>query len=162
MLTAASAVSVPSASRNQYSNKESAKVNTGIFPNTDVESVSPWSSNKPVVDIDFGKLFAPILPPARASTIDQTVHRLLHPPPHAFVHGILSMQWVMGAIGTEHFNFRNSDERYVLTKTSEVRLSGAGLGVPMVYMEWLCGDDESVTATEQGVCLTPEFFDDAA
>ncbi|CCT61091.1 hypothetical protein IAQ61_001646 [Plenodomus lingam] len=160
---------MPDPARNQYSNKESAKVNAGFDMGAQDQDemqedesknvASAFASNMPAVDIDFSQLIVPIVAPAPASTAEQLVQRLLNPPPHAFLYGVLSMQWAIGAVGQlRHFVFRNSDERYILKEDSAVRTRGAELGLPAMYLEWLCGDDESVTASEQGIYLTPRFF----
>jgi hypothetical protein len=112
------------------------------------------------VDIDFSQLVVPIVAPEAKPTSETLANRLLHPPSHAFVHGVLSMQWVIGVVGQEHIEFRANDERYVLARASYLRDKGTSLGLPALYMEWLCGDDDEVSAAEQGVNLTPDFFDD--
>jgi hypothetical protein len=93
----------------------------------------------------------------REPTIEQLVQQLLEPPSHAFPHGTLSIQWVLGLVGMRHFVFRDKDERYVLVAHSELRQRGRDLGLPAIYLEWLCGVDGG-TAAEQSVCLTPGFF----
>ena len=70
------------------------------------------------------------------------------------------MQWVFSVVGIRAFEFRTSDERYVLRLDSELRMQGKELGVPGLLMEWLCGDEEGVGAGEQGVFLTRGFFED--
>ena len=153
--------STPGPERCIYLNKESAKVNSGLC----------FASGSPTnVANAFGtnnyhiSLPAPLPMPAASfkpkPTVGQLVRRLLHPPPHAFVHGVLSIQWVMGAIGADEFDFRSSDERYVLTQTSPIRRLGLALGIPRLLLEWLCGDEKFVTPSEQNVCLTPGFFDE--
>ncbi|KAH9860362.1 hypothetical protein J1614_011693 [Plenodomus biglobosus] len=160
---------MPSPERNRYSNKESAKVNAGFYmgaldqdecEDDDPKNVvTAFASGAPAVDIDFSQLVIPVVAPEPPPTAEQHVRRLLHPPPHAFPHGVLSIQWAIGAGGgLRHFVFRNSDERYILKPDSELRTRGAELGLPGLYLEWLCGNDESITAVEQGMYLTPEFF----
>lgn len=155
---------MPSLERNQYSNKESCKVNGDLdFSGTCEDGDdNVWASDVPVIDIDFSQFIVPIVAPESAPTAEQLVCRLMRPPRHAFAHGILSMQWIIGALGMQHFDFRSSDERYVLTKTSVVRTQGAAMGIPAVYLEWLCGDDENTTAADQGVYLTHDFFEELA
>ncbi|KAJ4370743.1 hypothetical protein N0V83_005264 [Neocucurbitaria cava] len=158
---------MPLPDRNQYSNKESAKVNAGLeFGGGAVEGVtleepaSFLATNTPAVDIDFSQLVVPIAAPEPKPSPEELVRRLLDPPPHAFVHDVLSMQWVRGVVGGGHFDFRESDERYVLAEESELRLRAGELGLPAVYLEWLGGDDEEVSSNEQGMYLTPEFFNE--
>ncbi|KAF1836785.1 hypothetical protein BDW02DRAFT_492836 [Decorospora gaudefroyi] len=144
---------MPSPERNQYSNKESSKVNAGLAFGL------ANSSNAPQAIINFGTLpFSCVVPEPKPS-LRSLVNTLCHPPAHAFVHGTLSIQWVLGAVGMRQFVFREADERYVLKPDSRLRLSGLRLGLPGVYIEWLCGDEEGVTATEQGMVLTREFFE---
>jgi hypothetical protein len=156
--------SMPSPERIRYSNKESARVNVGLdyscgcHQDLEFEGVRPWCANKPAVDIDFSKLVIPVVRPEPKPNTAALVEHLLSPPPHAFVYRTLSIQWVIGAVGQEHMEFREDDERYVLAQDSGLRDSGAALGLPALYMEWLCGDDNSTSATEQGVHLTPEYF----
>ncbi|KAF2854479.1 hypothetical protein T440DRAFT_387951 [Plenodomus tracheiphilus IPT5] len=160
---------MPTPERNQYSNKESAKVNAGFDMGAREqdaqEQYDPWNvasafaSGGPAVDIDFSQFVIPTVAPEAPPTAEQLVRRLLNPPPHAFLHGALSMQCAIGTGGRlRHFIFRNIDERYILKEDSEVRIRGAQLGLPALYLEWLCGNDESVTAAEHGIYLTPEFF----
>ncbi|KAH7391694.1 hypothetical protein BKA66DRAFT_413198 [Pyrenochaeta sp. MPI-SDFR-AT-0127] len=154
----------PSPERNRYSNKEAVKVNAGLHfggPNHDDEDdevANPFNTNASAVAIDFSLLVAPTVTTEAPLTTTQLVDRLLHPPPHAFVHGALSMQWVIGAIGMDHVSFRQNDERYVLAEHSALRREGSKLGLPALYMEWLSGDDEQVISTDLGVYLTPRFF----
>jgi hypothetical protein len=159
--------SMPDPDRICYSNKESGKVNMGLdcggWYDQDLEFkelIGPFCTNKPAVDIDFSQLVIPIVAPEPKPTSEALMHRLLHPPPHAFVYRTLSIQWVIGAVGRQHIEFRENDERYVLAQNSELRTRSAALGMPALYMEWLCGDDKEVSATDQGVHLTPEYFDE--
>lgn len=161
---------MPSFDRNKYSNKESAKVNQGLpfwFPIDDNETANntnvakALTSQAPALKIAFGRFTMPTMPPAASTLTEQLVRLLLSPPPHAFLHGVLSIQWVIGAVGRlQHFIFRSSDERFLLKEDSELRNRGANLGMPAPYMEWICGDDEGITAAEQGLCLTSEFFEE--
>lgn len=164
LISSDTAQGMPLPERNRYSNKESWKVNAGLnYGSTHGHGVErAFKSNGPVVDIDFKKLTVPKVQVERAPTVDQLVARLLQPPQHAFVYGVLSIQWVIGALGAQHFDFRSSDERHVLAVHSALRIIGALTGLPAIYLEWLCGDDENMTAAEQGVCLTPEFFEHLA
>jgi hypothetical protein len=168
---------MPRPERNQYSNKESAKVNSGLdfgLPQStdtatldsgielgspsvpDVSSVC--LSNRPVVAVDFSLLSLPPALPEPQPSLQRLVHRLLHPPAHAFPHSTLSIQWIIGAVGYRHFGFRTSDERWVLKRDSELRNRGKELGIPILLWEWLAGDNEGATATEQSLCLTRAFF----
>ena len=160
-------VGMPLIERNQYSNKESGKVNAGLeFGGSAIkggareESASTLVTNTSAVNIDFSQLNVPVVLPEQRLSIEELVQRLLHPPPHAFIYGILSIQWVRGAVDGDQFDFRESDERYVLSQDSELRKHGGELGMPAVYIEWLCGDSEEVSSTEQSVYLTPELFDE--
>jgi hypothetical protein len=149
---------MPNPERIQYSNKESAKVNAGIDTAHGMTNVrTAFSTNMPVVHIDFSQLSIPIVQAEPKPSTEALVHRLLNPPRHAFVHGMISMHWVIGALGREHIAFRNSDERYVLARDSGLRKE---LSIPALYLEWLCGDNEDASATELGVYLTPEYFDE--
>ncbi|EAT88581.1 hypothetical protein HBI56_042990 [Parastagonospora nodorum] len=162
-----SSFSMPDPDRICYSNKESAKVNIGLdcvsWYDQDLEFAhadGPFSTNKPAVDVDFSQLICPIVAPESKPSVEALVSRLLNPPPHAFVYRTLSIQWVIGAMGQRHVEFRESDERYVLAQNSELRRMGTALGMPALYMEWLCGDDEDISATDQGVHLTPDYFEE--
>ena len=156
---------MPSQDRNWYSNKESGKVNAGLgFRGIESgdeqldEAKSTSSTNAPAVNINFSQLIAPTVAPEPKPSTEDLARQLLHPPPHAFVHGVLSIQWLIGAVGQEHIKFRESDERYVLAANSQLRDRGARLGIPALYMEWLCGDNHEESAAEQSINLTPEFF----
>ncbi|RMZ73905.1 hypothetical protein GMOD_00004709 [Pyrenophora seminiperda CCB06] len=147
--------------RNMYSNKESTKVNNGLYfkQGTCSDSPSVFQVSAPPIKIDFSLMMP--MPEAHVEkkpTCEQLVRKLLSPPPHAFLHGTISMQWVMGLAGMDHFEFREDDERYVLAQGTRLRTHGKALGLPAAYLEWLCGDDEEITSSEQGLCLTPEFF----
>ncbi|KAA8623180.1 hypothetical protein PtrSN002B_007094 [Pyrenophora tritici-repentis] len=147
--------------RNMYSNKESFKVNAGLYfdQNTSADPPSVFQIGAPVIDMDFSLLVPPV-GTVEKPTSEELVHRLLSPPPHAFLHGLLSIQWVIGSVGAENFDFRDSDERYVLAQGSELRIHGKELGLPAAYLEWLCGGEEDmeVMSSDQGVCLTSQFF----
>jgi hypothetical protein len=159
-----SSYSMPSPERIRYSNKETLRVNVGLDygccydQDLEFEEVGPWSTNKPAGDIDFSKPVVPIVAPESGPNTAALVKCLLSPPPHAFVYRTLSIQWVIGAVGQIHMEFRKSDERYVLAQDSELRSRGVALGMPALYMEWLCGDDDATSATEQNMNLTPEYF----
>lgn len=160
-----SSFSMPSVELLQSFNKGSVKVNKGLrfggcgnFARQSEATDALFASGKPAVYIDFGQLIAPIVAPESKPGTDVLVQRLLHPPAHAFVHGIVSIQWAMGAVGKQHFRLRASDERYVLTPESDLRKRGIELGIPVMYIEWLNGDDEMLSATEQGMHLTRAFF----
>jgi hypothetical protein len=161
---------MPTPERNEYSNKQSAKVNAGLdfVTATGIEfdasaKDSLFQSMASVANIDFRQAVVPnqvVLHLRAAPSVQQLVYMLLRPPPHAFVHGVLSTQWVMGILGQTHFVFRNSDERHILVPDSSVRREGTRLGFPPVYMEWLCGDDEESSPTEQAMLLTPKYFEE--
>jgi hypothetical protein len=159
--TNALSFSMPSPDRLQYSNKESVKVNAGLWYSggDGSDTASLLLSSAPAVDFDFSQIIVPIVAPAAKLSTAILVDRLLHPPPHAFVHGVVSIQWVIGVLGQQHIKFRHSDERYVLAVDSNLREEGVSLGMPALYMEWLCGDDEETSATEQALHLTAEFFE---
>ncbi|KAF1358146.1 hypothetical protein EJ07DRAFT_66528, partial [Lizonia empirigonia] len=161
---------IPSLERNQYSNKQSARVNAGLgygVSHSETEAgvkataeQCTLSGNTSAVDMDFSQLNAAFqLPLPTSPTVEHLVRTLLHPQPHAFPHGVLSMQWVIGALGQTHFRFRESDERYILAPDSIVRTEGMHLGLPPAYLEWLCGNEEGSSPTEQGMLLTPDFFE---
>lgn len=147
--------------RNMYSNKESAKVNSGLYfgQSTFADPPSIFQVSAPATELEISPLMSSPLAPKLEPTNDQLVRRLLSPPPHAFLHGMLSIQWVIGAVGMHEFKFRDSDERYVLTEGSKLRIYGKAFGLPAAYLEWLCGDDEEVMASDQGLCLIPGFFE---
>lgn len=172
--------------RPQRFNKESRKVNAGlpVFSSTMTpaeDTTSAWASNKPVVDIDFSQFVVPTIPTpphtrlsaaayvaklkakrTAAVTIPTSptvIQNLLSPPPHAFVHGVLSINWVISAVERQHFVARERDGRLVLKQNSEVRQRGERMGVRGALLGWLCGDDEEVSAAEEGVCLTKEYFE---
>ncbi|KAF2242645.1 hypothetical protein BU26DRAFT_438139 [Trematosphaeria pertusa] len=156
---------MPSEERNRYWNKETAKVNAGLDFGGSREdgkearqTIGAWCSNNPVVNIDFSSFHVPSAAPGTKPSTEELVQRLLNPPAHAFVHGVLSIQWVITVAGTENFCFRASDERFVLSQTSALRREGHALGMRTAYLEWLCGDDLGSSAAEQGMFLTPAFF----
>ncbi|KAH7073107.1 hypothetical protein BKA63DRAFT_416739 [Paraphoma chrysanthemicola] len=161
---------MPNPERNLYSNKESVKVNAGLpvdASKVDQEkngysSSEAFKTDISAISMDFSKLLVPIVAPEPAPSVETLVHRLLQPPKNAFLHGILSIQWVRGVLGHKDVVFREQDERYVLAAESELRLSGSALGLPALYLEWLCGDDDDFSAAEQGVYLTPEYFEEVA
>lgn len=95
---------------------------------------------------------------AQEIPIEVTVYTLLHPPPEAFVGGILSLKWAVLTAGWSHFEPRDPDERPVLTKESRLRTEGMQLGITDAYHNWLCGDDPDYTETEDGFILTPSYF----
>lgn len=153
--------SIPSADRNKYSNKESARVNAGLDCTSGLYKAAHGEETTTlVVNVDFSQFVVPPVQPARPPTAEALVHRLLQPPLYAFLHGTLSLHWVIGAVGYKNFVFFEADERFVLAQESELRAKGKEFGVPAVFLEWLCGYDAAVSASELGVCLTPEFFDE--
>lgn len=147
---------IPDPEHNGYFNRQTVMVNGGLMFSGTTESGAGYTSN-----IDFSRFNAPdqvsLMTPTPPSTAD-LVQTLLHPPAHAFCHGYLSLQWVIGALGHRHFVFRETDERYVLRHDSSVRKDREDLGLPMALMEWLCGCDEHSSPTEQGMLLTKESF----
>jgi len=146
--------------RSVYSNKESAKVNSGLCfgQSTFTDPPRIFQVSALATELELSPLMASPLAPKFKPTTYQLMRRLLSPPPHAFLHGILSIHWVIGAVGMPEFRFRDSDERYVLAEGSKLRIHGKALGLPAAYLEWLCGDYEEVMSSEQGLCLTPGFF----
>ncbi|PSN65535.1 hypothetical protein BS50DRAFT_496451 [Corynespora cassiicola Philippines] len=156
--------------RNPCFNKISSKVNSGInyyFLDYQHEVMTgPWDAKYPLVDIDFTGLnisYTKASSISRAETQDKSnvsniIYRLLRPPPNAFLHGVISINWVIGTVGEEHFEFRKRDSRYVLKTSSALRKSGRNLKIPAMLLEWLCGDDEITTAADQNLYLTPQFF----
>jgi hypothetical protein len=168
----------PSPERNQYSNKESGKVNSGLdfgFGLSDSTATHTSSaaseapdtqkafySNAPAVAIDLSLLCPPSVVLEPQPSLEKIVHTLLHPPLHAFVHGTLSLQWVIGAVGYTHFMFRDSDERWVLRADSGLRERGREAGIPGCLWEWLAGGELGEVgkgASELGIVLTRGFFE---
>ncbi|KAF2003525.1 hypothetical protein P154DRAFT_486800, partial [Amniculicola lignicola CBS 123094] len=147
------------------------QANGGIsFGSAAVESqelAEPWTDNQPIPGIDYVLVIPHVISPAtlfrlrtqRPVPIQDVVRRLLSPPPHAFVNGTLSIRWVIGAAGYHNFEFRKEDERWVLKKNSELRARGELYGLPRAFSAWLSGDDPDYTAAEEGMILTPEFFE---
>jgi hypothetical protein len=132
---------------------------TGATKTGGREVASAFASNEPPTDIDFSALGPP--PPfvlRDGRSIEQLVRTLLDPPPQAFVHGVVSINWVLGVVGCAHFRYRETDGRFVITETSSLRVRGRELGLPAAYYGWLCGDDVNVSAAEEGMLLTAEFF----
>ncbi|KAH7401757.1 hypothetical protein DE146DRAFT_631055 [Phaeosphaeria sp. MPI-PUGE-AT-0046c] len=134
--------SMPSVGFLQSLNKGSVKFNSGFRYSScdnlflqDKTTVGLLPANKPTVVLDFGQLFAPVVTSEFKPSTGDLVQLLAHPPAHAFVYGTLSIQWVLGAVGKQHFRFRVSDERYVLTPEADLRKRGAALGLP-VYCTW--------------------------
>jgi len=140
--------SSPDPEFNEYDNRQSVKIIAGLdfggpTRNHDEEEITDATATNPhmtknasTVDVDTGNLDVPATTaPPTAPTTEDLVRVLLRPPPHALLHGVLSLQWVLGAIGKSHFDFRASDERYVLRPKFELRLAGKRLGLPEVYLE---------------------------
>ncbi|KAH8731539.1 hypothetical protein GQ44DRAFT_736009 [Phaeosphaeriaceae sp. PMI808] len=156
---------MPSPERNRYSNKESSKVNAGLC-NRGQEDASEWPADIPFymnrcsVKRSFGQSITTGLLLKVSPSVEIIAYRLLHPPSHAFVHNTLSIQWVVGAAGFAHMKFREIDERYVLAQDSDLCRQGRALGIPALYMEWLCGTGDDASAAEQAVSLTPDFFEE--
>ncbi|KAH6612770.1 hypothetical protein C7974DRAFT_406316 [Boeremia exigua] len=162
------ATGTPCFEHSEYFNKQSTKVNTGLHLDgtfNDGGDVAKHcrdehlpNKNAPVINVDFGHFSVP----SRSSPVVLTppstkelVCALVHPPAYAFLHGVLSIQWVIGCL----FVFRVCDERLVLTAESSVRTEGRCLGMPGVYLEWLCGDHEESSPTEQSMLLTKKYFE---
>lgn len=167
--------SSPDPEFNEYANRQSGKVNIGLNyggapRHDDEERVTDATPTNPsmtktaaTADIAISTLaVSAAASPPTAPTAEDIVCVLLRPQPHAFLHGVLSIQWVIGAIGQFHFDFRASDERYVLKAQSEIRIKGKSLGLSEMYLEWLCGDEEEASPAEQAMLLTKKFFDEAS
>lgn len=58
------------------------------------------------------------------------------------------------------FVFWKSDERYALSPDLSVRMEGERLELPAVHREWLCGDVEESSSTEQSVLLTRGYLEE--
>jgi hypothetical protein len=160
--------------RTQHFNKQSCKVNAGLtfggatYDGEETVSPAAFLNALPeaVANFDFSVFVVPRSTPkprisaqlAQAQAAD-IVKRLLNPPAHAFVHGVLSLNWVISVAGSENFECRPRDGRFVLKRTSVLRSRGRELGLPAAYAEWLCGDEEGGSASEQGLLLTREFFE---
>ncbi|KAF2710359.1 hypothetical protein K504DRAFT_260119 [Pleomassaria siparia CBS 279.74] len=163
-------------------NKESGKVNAQLsaFPSALLcgrDKTGAWASNSPVGDIEFSRLAVPTLPmPPRLNVKEYAPERLAShrlpipiaasalqllkkPPEHAYVHGVLSINWVLAAIGRQHFITRKGDGRLVLRQLSELRTRGEEWGLQGALLGWLKGDDANVSANEEGMMLTREFFE---
>lgn len=155
---------IVSPERYQHFNKQSVKVNNGLtFRSTDFDRqvvTSAFASDVPPTDIDFSVFIVPASTSLTVTKVSaDTVHRLLNPPKHAFTHGVLSINWVIGLVGAAQFRCRERDERFLLKKESILRIKGRKLGLPAAYHEWLCGDDPGGSSTEEGTLLTKEFFE---
>lgn len=153
---------LPDPEHSRYFNRQSTKVNSGLSFSGRRQSTESVNDNTSAIDVGFSQSNFPTQTPQTVSALpstEQLIHTLLHPPPHAFPQGVLSFQWVVGALGYCHFVLRESDERYTLSSDSLVREEGGRLGMPIVYMEWLCGDDEHSSPTEQAMLLTEHSFE---
>ncbi len=163
---------VPSPEQNEYFNKQSGKVNAGLgFDDSLTLGEDDFkgrrrgplaTKNALVAHVDFSQFSVPTTASPLASaplSTEELVQTLLQPPAHAFLHGMLSIQWVLGSLGHHHFVFQQNDERYVLRPDSDVRTKGQRLGLPPVYLDWLCGDQQGSSPTEQAMMLTKEFFE---
>jgi hypothetical protein len=137
-----------------------AAQNDGDGDADDIKSAFALNINMANLGSTLSSFAVPIQPPPkRTITTEGIVARLLTPPPHAFVHGVLNLNWTISVAGIKHFTYRDDTERYVLKPDSELRLHGKELGLPAVYYEWLCGDNPERSASEDGVMLTPRFFE---
>jgi hypothetical protein len=159
--------------RNHTFNKASAKVNSGLSLGLGASydgdtAFSPFAMNTPILGIDFSAFQVPVqtlpvLPKRKAATSNTTVEviirRLLAPPPHAFVHGVLSLNWVIATAGAAEFKNREGDGRFVLSRTSLLNAKGREMGLPGMLWEWMCGGDGDVVQEDMGMGLTREFFE---
>lgn len=127
-------------------NRQSTKVNSGLDfgaaqndgdgDDNDVKSAFALNINMADLGDTLRSFVVPIQPPRkRTLTTEEIVARLLAPPPHAFVHGVLNLNWTISVAGIKHFKYRDDTERYVLKAESELRLHGKELGLPAVYYE---------------------------
>lgn len=158
---------MPDPELSTYFNKQSGKVNSGLSFLDVTHDCRPCSKSGDddtrFAEVDFRQFDAPThlsaTAPANLPT-EQLVQSLLHPPAHAFLHGVLSFQWVVGTLGYCHFVLRESDERYILSTESAIRTEGLHFGLPNVLLEWLCGTIEHSSPTEQAMLFTLDFFQD--
>lgn len=110
--------SSPDPEFNEYGNKQSAKINAGLdfggpTKNDDEEGMTDatapnpnMTKNTPVMSVDISTLDVPTAAsPPTAPLVEDLVCVLIRPPPHAFFHGVLSIQWVIGATGRSQFDF---------------------------------------------------------
>jgi hypothetical protein len=150
--------------RHELFNKQSGKVNAGLnfgAAQDDGEDIkSPFACSIADLGIDLRSFIIAVPANPKVEPVTKDIVRcLLAPPPHAFPHGVLSLNWIISVAGARHFKYRKDDGRYVLTATSELRLRGKELGLPAAYYEWLCGDDPERSASEEGMMLTRDFFE---
>lgn len=155
----AAPTSCPSPERNQYNNKDAAKMNSAMSLlnlNDNVPGIDPAKILLTGVAIDLDSAPGPAAP-----TIERLVRILTHPQPHAFPHGMLCIDWVRSVLfrAREPMIFRQVDERFILAPDSKLRAEGRQHGMPEVYMEWLCGDNSELCAAEQQTLLTRDFFE---
>ncbi|KAF2740304.1 hypothetical protein EJ04DRAFT_424969 [Polyplosphaeria fusca] len=154
-----------SVERPQKFNKQSAAINGCLsFGGGGTESEdepASFAQCVPFPEMDFSRLFVPQVGKKSGKVSTKAlVRRLLFPPcPRAFRNGVLSINWVISVTGAEHFTFRADDERFVLTEASELRHQGREMGLPAVLYEFLCGDIPESSAAEDGMMLTPGFFE---
>ncbi|KAH7131881.1 hypothetical protein B0J11DRAFT_428979 [Dendryphion nanum] len=148
--------------RHHNFNRQSGKVNHGLdfggAPSSDEDMQSSFDTPNPPLGIEFSTLIVPPVAPEPKITIKQLVAKLMNPSAHAFVYGVLSIGWVVGVAGYEHFEGKGADVQFSLRPESPLRKYGRKLGIPAGYHEWLCGDEDGTSATECGMMLTPEFF----
>ena len=148
-------------SRVHYLNRESGQVNSGLSAQPNGMNRShAFASPSPVADVDLSPFIisSSLVPLPMIPTIEDIVAQLLKPPTHAFVHGVISISWVISVASFTHLECRHADGRFVLRHDSELRTKGRELGIPAAFLEWMCGDDEESSPTEQGMMLTQEFF----
>jgi hypothetical protein len=156
---------MPDPELSTYFNKQSGKVNSGLSLFDVTQGCRPRSkgANEDTLfaEVDFRQFNVPArffaTAPANPPT-EQLVQSLLHPPAHAFLHGVISFHWIVGTLGFCHFVLRESDERYILSTESAVRTEGLHFGLPNVLLEWLCGTMEHSSPTEQAMLFTKDFF----
>lgn len=156
---------MPDPELSTYFNKQSGKVNSGLSLLDVAHGFRPRSKGANddtlFAEVDFRQYNVPAhlsaTAPANPPT-EQLVQSLLHPPAHAFLHGVLAFQWIIGTLGYCHFVLRESDERYILSTDSAIRTEGLRFGLPSVLLEWLCGTMEHSSPTEQAMLFTQDFF----
>jgi hypothetical protein len=156
---------MPDPEHSTYFNKQPGEVNSGLSLLDVTHGRRHRSKGADDItlfaEIDFGQFIVPAQLSATAPASPPTeklVQSLLHPPAHAFLHGVLSFQWIVGMLGYYRFVLRESDERYILSAESAVPTEGLQLGLPNVLLEWLCGTMEHSSPTEQAMLFTQEFF----
>lgn len=135
---------------NQSFNRASYRVNTGLPFNASPPALPPSITSLDFSLTTISLTFTPSSPP----TLQSRIQILLHPPAHAFQHGVLTLNWAISVLGMQEFEQRgDGDGRWVLKRDSEVRVRGREMSIPAMLWEWLC-------RVEVGGCwLTREFFE---